>query len=59
MCMQCMAGAMTAVAGAAGARSVLAARIRARFGPRALRRFTAVLLGAALVASALFVSGSG
>jgi len=54
-----MAGAMTAAAGAAGARSVLAARVRERFGPRALRRLTAVLLGAALVASALFVTGSG
>ncbi|HWV84930.1 MAG TPA: hypothetical protein VNZ62_05735 [Capillimicrobium sp.] len=59
MCVQCMAGAMTAAAGAAGARSVLAARVRQRFGPRGLRRLTAVLLGAALVASALFVTGSG
>lgn len=50
---------MTAVAGATGARSILAARVRARFGPLAVKRMTALLIGAALVASALFVSGSG
>ena len=56
MCVQCMAGAMTAAAGAAGTRAALATRIRARFGERALRRMTAALLGAALVGAALFVS---
>lgn len=54
--MQCMAGAMTAAAGAAGTRAVLAARIRARFGDRALRRMTAALLGAAVVAAGLLIA---
>lgn len=57
MCVQCMAGAMTAAAGAAGTRAALATRIRARFGEHGLRRLTALLLGAALVASALLVTG--
>ena len=57
MCAQCMAVAATAAAGATGTRAVLAGWVRARFGPRALSRVTAVLLGSALIASALLVSG--
>ena len=55
MCVQCMAGAMTAAAGAAGTRAVLAARIRARFGERALRRLTAVLVGGAVIAAGVLL----
>jgi hypothetical protein len=53
MCVNCMAGAMTAAAGAVGTRAVLAARIRARFGERALRRMTAALIAVALAAVAV------
>jgi hypothetical protein len=53
-----MMGAMTAGAGASGARSWLATRRWSWLTPRRLRRLTAALLLGALVASALFVGGS-
>jgi hypothetical protein len=46
--MQCMAGAMTAAAGATGARAWLAGRV----GPRMLKRLTVVLIAAAIVVAA-------
>jgi hypothetical protein len=52
-----MAGAMTAAVGAAGTRAAIATRVRARLGERALRRVSVVLLGAALLASALLLPG--
>ena len=54
MCMQCMAGAMTAGAAATGLRAWLASRL-----PRlALRRMTVVLLALAVLAAG-FASGAG
>jgi hypothetical protein len=58
MCMQCMAGAMTATAGAAGIRAWLATRAFAWLTPRRLRALTIALIGAALLASTVLVSGS-
>jgi hypothetical protein len=58
MCMQCMAGAMTATAGAAGIRAWLATRAFAWLTPRRLRAITFVLIAAALLASTVLVSGS-
>jgi hypothetical protein len=58
MCMQCMAGAMTAASGATGARSYLATRGWSWVTPKRLRRITMVLLVTALVASAFLVGGS-
>jgi hypothetical protein len=56
--MQCMVGAMSAGATATGTRSWLASRHYSWLTPARLRLLTLVLLGAALVASALLVSGS-
>jgi hypothetical protein len=58
MCMQCMAGAMTACAAASGVRAYAAAR-----GPRwltagRLRVLTVLLLAAALMSSAGLLTGS-
>lgn len=54
MCAQCMMAAMTAGAGATGARSWLAARVT----PKTLKRATVVLLSLAFFAAAT-LSGSG
>lgn len=59
MCVQCMMGAMTAGAGATGARSWLATRRWAWLTPSRLHRATILLLGSGLLASATLVSGSG
>jgi hypothetical protein len=59
MCAQCMAGAMTAVASATGVRSWLASRRFSWLTPTRMRAATVVLLGAALLASGMLVSGSG
>lgn len=59
MCVQCMVGAMTAGAGATGARSWLATRRWAWLTPQRLKRATVLLLGAGLVASSLLIGGSG
>jgi hypothetical protein len=58
MCMQCMAGAMTAVGAASGARAYVASRGFAWITPRRLKALTVVLTFAALAASATLVSGS-
>jgi hypothetical protein len=58
MCMQCMAGAMTAGAAASGTRAFVAARHFSWMTPRRLRALTVALLAAALLASAGVVSGS-
>jgi hypothetical protein len=58
MCMQCMAGAMTAVGAASGTRAYLASR---RFGwltKARLRALTITLAIAAVIASATLLSGS-
>jgi hypothetical protein len=59
MCMQCMATAMTSGAAVTGARSWLATRNVSWLTPQRLRGTTICLLAAGLLASALFVSGSG
>lgn len=58
MCMQCMAGAMTAGVAASGTRAWLAAHAPRRLTPRRLRAVTVTLLGAALLVSASLLSGS-
>jgi hypothetical protein len=58
MCMQCMAGAMTATAGAAGIRAWLATRAFAWLTPRRLKAITIALATVALLASTVLVSGS-
>lgn len=59
MCMQCMAGAMTAGAAATGSRAWLAAYAPRWLTPRRLRAVTVTLLGVALILSASLLSGSG
>lgn len=58
MCMQCMAGAMTATAGATGIRAWLATRSYAWLTPRRLKAITIGLITVALVASMVLVRGS-
>ena len=58
MCAQCMAGAMTAVAGATGVRAWLGTRAFGWLTPRRLRAITVVLVGSALIASTVLVSGA-
>ncbi|MDW5596462.1 hypothetical protein VSS74_19095 [Conexibacter stalactiti] len=58
MCMQCMAGAMTATAGAAGIRAWLATRAFGWLTPKRLKAITMVLIGAVLLASTVLVSGA-
>jgi hypothetical protein len=59
MCTQCMAGAMTAVGAASGARAYLAGRRFSWLTARRLRALTIALGIAAVVASATLLSGSG
>lgn len=59
MCMQCMATAMTTGAAATGIRAWLATRGYAWLTPTRLRRATICLFAAALIASAVVISGSG
>jgi hypothetical protein len=54
-----MATAATAVGSASGLRAWLGARFGSRLGERGLRRLTLGLFGAAVVASGLFLGGSG
>ena len=56
--MQCMVGAMSAMAGATGARSWLGAKRFSWLTPRRRRVVTIALMSAALLASATLVSGS-
>lgn len=58
MCMQCMAGAMTAGAAATGTRAWIAAHAPRWLTRRRLRTVTAALLGAALLLSAGLLSGA-
>lgn len=58
MCMQCMAGAMTATAGATGIRAWLATRAFAWLTPKRLKAITFALVAVALLASMLLVRGS-
>jgi hypothetical protein len=58
MCMQCMAGAMTAVGAASGTRAYLGSRTFAWLTPRRLKALTVILTVAALAASATLVTGS-
>ncbi len=58
MCVQCMAGAMTAGAAATGARAWLAAHAPLWLTPARLRAVTVTLLGGALLLSASLLSGS-
>jgi hypothetical protein len=58
MCMQCMAGAATAVGAASGTRAYLASRHFGWLTARRLRLLTVALAVAALAASATLLSGS-
>jgi hypothetical protein len=56
VCMQCMAGAMTAGAAATGTRAYVAARRPSWLTPTALRRLTVCLLVLAVIAAGVGVS---
>ncbi|MEA2399922.1 MAG: hypothetical protein QOK00_325 [Thermoleophilaceae bacterium] len=58
MCMQCMAGAVTAVGAASGTRAYVASRGFHWLTPKRLKAVTVALVVAALAASATLVSGS-
>jgi hypothetical protein len=58
MCVQCMATAMTSVAAASGTRAWLGSRRLHWLTPRRLRTITIALFTAALLASAVLMSGS-
>jgi hypothetical protein len=58
MCMQCAAGAMTAVAGATGIRAWLASRGFSSLTPRRMRLATAALIGLALIGASVGISGT-
>jgi hypothetical protein len=55
MCVQCAAGAATAATAATGMRSYLATRTWSWLTPLVLRRVTAGLIGAGVVASAVLL----
>jgi hypothetical protein len=59
MCMQCMAGAMTAVGAASGLRAWLASRGFGWLTPARLRFATASLIAAAVIVASVGFSGSG
>ena len=56
MCMQCMAGAMTAGAAATGTRAYVAARRPSWLSPLMLKRLTACLLVAGVLGAGLAAS---
>jgi hypothetical protein len=58
MCAQCMAGAVTAVGAASGARAFLATRRYRWLTQRRLKAITVALAVAAVVASATLLGGS-
>jgi len=58
MCMQCMAGAMTATAGAAGIRAWLATRAFRWLTPKRMKAITIGLIAVALLASTVLIGGS-
>ncbi len=55
MCVQCAAGAASAATAATGMRAYLATRTWAWLTPLALRRISAVLIGAGVVASGVLL----
>ena len=57
--MQCMVTAMSSMAAANGTRAWLGKRRFSWLTPARLRKVTVVLFSAALIASALLMSGSG
>jgi hypothetical protein len=59
MCMQCMAGAMTAVGAASGTRAYLASRRFSWLTPGRLRALTIGLAVAAVVVAGTLLGGSG
>ena len=59
MCMQCMAGAATAVGAASGTRAYLASRGFGWLPARRLRILTIALAVAAVAVSGTLLSGSG
>jgi hypothetical protein len=59
MCMQCMAGAVTAVGAASGARAYLGSRRFRWLTARRLRMITIALAVAAVVVSATLLGSSG
>jgi hypothetical protein len=58
MCVQCMMSAMTSVAAASGTRAWLGAKRLRWLTPRRTRTVTVALFTAALLASAVLMSGS-
>jgi hypothetical protein len=58
MCMQCMAGAMTAVGSAAGIRAWLTSRGFSWLTPRRMRLATFSLIGLGLVGASVGFSGA-
>ena len=59
MCVQCMITAATSVSAASGVRAWVGNRFGAVLTPRRLRLITIALFSLAVLASGLFVSGSG
>jgi hypothetical protein len=59
MCVQCMAGAMTAAAGATGARALLVSRLGHLMTPRRKRLLTVALVVAGVLASAVIGPTTG
>ena len=59
MCVQCMAGAMTAAAGATGARAWLTMRFGHLLTPRRRKAMSATLIVAGVVASGLIGPATG
>ena len=59
MCMQCMAGAMTAAAGASGTRSWIVARFGHLLTPRRKRVLSIALIVAGVVVSSLIGPSPG
>ena len=59
MCVQCMAGAMTAAAGATGARALLVSRLGHLMTPRRKRLLSGALVAAGVIASGIIGPTTG
>jgi hypothetical protein len=59
MCVQCMMTAAASVGTASGLRAWIGHRFGSALTPRRLRAFTIALFALAILASGLFVTGSG
>jgi hypothetical protein len=59
MCVQCMMSAAVSISGASGARLWLSKHVGGIVTPKRLRWITIALFAVAILASGLFVSGSG